>query len=155
MNLASLLVNAIFPKLFHGWVRIRSLKSSNEHTGWKKCDVFGRLPCRAQGEGKGPVSLGQGLILSYRFGYFWHCPWRSTSALPVPAPACSAAGPWALHSSSCSLQWGSPPDVMPCRITHCSTRVGRTHKIQSTKKPSEQSVPWGVFGCFVQDECQG
>lgn len=68
MNLASLLVNAVFTKLFHGWVKIQSLKSSNEHTEWNKAEAFGRLPCRARGGGKGPGSLGQGLILSCRFG---------------------------------------------------------------------------------------
>lgn len=147
MNLASLLVNAVSPKLFHGWVRIWSLKSSNEHIEWNKVEAFWGLPCRARGGGTGPVSLGQALMSSYRFGTS-NSQWRSASTLSVPTLACSAAGPSALHSSyllsagEITTRFNAMWDIMGYLPT-AAPGVGRTHIIQSTKNPVEQSVPWG------------
>lgn len=134
MNLASLLANAVFPKLFHGWVRIQSLKSSNEHIEWNKPEAFGSLPCRARGGGKAPVSLGQGLILRYRFGISNIAYEEVLQPSLSLTPACPAAGPWAVHSSYMLSAVGIRFNAMQ-DIAHCSTRSW-----EDTRNPEHQEV---------------
>lgn len=146
MNLASLLTNAVLPKLFHGWVRIRSLKSGDEHLEWNKAEVFGILPCRAIGGGKALVSLGRCLILRYRFVVSNRTCGRS---VPKPClsltPVCSAAGPWALHSShTCSALGIASEFNMMQGMTHCSIGSWKEiHNPRSLRSTTKQFVQWG------------